>query len=301
MFVVRVFYAQNRRFTLGSFLRAWFGVPIFRLPSLAYTLKAYPCDVACSFNREDQFLSEREEPYPPFVLSNDTEKAVIEAGKLEMNKAVDAFNNEIGLFRDKLLLQPSEGNGTSLGAVCSTDTSFEGLLHRYFSSILPEHISTRTVYEYTLNTAYVSWVGRAAGVTSYHRIMCSNLVDWRRRFQYITLESFIRDQDIPLAFMNCVDKGNGDVLLNLENLGHEEAPFVEGLNVELLPFQRQTLQWALERETTPGGLYSFLLARLPLEEHVYYDPLFESLSYKKPKLVRGGIIADEMGLGKTVR
>jgi SWI/SNF-related matrix-associated actin-dependent regulator of chromatin subfamily A3 len=96
-------------------------------------------------------------------------------------------------------------------------------------------------------------------------------------------------------------KSINGILVHLENLGHGEAPFVEGLNVELLPFQRQTLQWALERETTPGGLQSFLSTKLPSLEEFYYHPVFESVSREKPKLVRGGIIADEMGLGKTVR
>jgi hypothetical protein len=33
--------------------------------------------------------------------------------------------------------------------------------------------------------------------------------------------------------------------------------------VELLEFQRQSVQWALERETTPGGVQSFLWVKLP--------------------------------------
>jgi SWI/SNF-related matrix-associated actin-dependent regulator of chromatin subfamily A3 len=88
--------------------------------------------------------------------------------------------------------------------------------------------------------------------------------------------------------------------------GHEEAPFVEGLNVELLPFQRQTLQWALEREKNPGGLQSYLWAKLPSvkdkkSRNIYYSPLLGEFRNRRPNLIRGGIIADEMGLGKTVR
>jgi SWI/SNF-related matrix-associated actin-dependent regulator of chromatin subfamily A3 len=96
------------------------------------------------------------------------------------------------------------------------------------------------------------------------------------------------------------------LLVHLENLGHEEAPFVEGLNVELLPYQRQTLQWALDREQNPGGLQSFLWTKLPHVEDenvpdLYYNLLLQKITTEKPKLVRGGIIAEEMGLGKTVR
>jgi hypothetical protein len=47
----------------------------------------------------------------------------------------------------------------------------------------------------------------------------------------------------------------------LENLSHEEVlhhdidGFVDGF--ELLPFQRQSLKWAVERELTPGGIQSY--------------------------------------------
>lgn len=87
---------------------------------------------------------------------------------------------------------------------------------------------------------------------------------------------------------------------HLENRGHAAAPFVEGLTVELLPFQSQSLQWALERETSPGGLQSFFWTKLPLSTVAYYNPILGMITSKKPNLVRGGIIAEQMGLGKTV-
>jgi len=94
------------------------------------------------------------------------------------------------------------------------------------------------------------------------------------------------------------------VMEHLENLHHAPIPFVEGLNIELLEFQRQSVQWALERETTPGGVQSFLWAKLPsvaeAGQDLYYSPILERFRRDKPQLVRGGIIAEEMGLGKTV-
>jgi SNF2 family DNA or RNA helicase len=95
------------------------------------------------------------------------------------------------------------------------------------------------------------------------------------------------------------------LLEHLENLHHPSpVPLVEGLNVELLAFQRQSVQWALERETTPGGIQSFLWPKLPSVaepgEELYYSPILERFRRDKPHLVRGGIIAEEMGLGKTV-
>ena len=94
-----------------------------------------------------------------------------------------------------------------------------------------------------------------------------------------------------------------DVMLQVENLGHESEDCVEGLKIDLLDFQRQSLKWALERELTPGGVQSFFWPKLPTpagQGDLYYNPLMNSFRKDKPALVRGGIIAEQMGLGKTV-
>jgi hypothetical protein len=87
----------------------------------------------------------------------------------------------------------------------------------------------------------------------------------------------------------------------MENLGHAAAEFVEGLTIELLPFQSQTLEWAKEREQTPGGINSFLWPKLPLgnasDAELYFNPILGQLTDTKPPLSRGGIIAEQMGLG----
>jgi SNF2 family DNA or RNA helicase len=93
-------------------------------------------------------------------------------------------------------------------------------------------------------------------------------------------------------------------MLQLEGIGHEKVDFVEGLNVELLDFQRQTLKWTLERENTPGGIQSYFWAKLPgvpdRKDDLYYNPIVQRFRKDKPRVVRGGFIAEEMGLGKTV-
>jgi hypothetical protein len=106
------------------------------------------------------------------------------------------------------------------------------------------------------------------------------------------------------ADLNNKTKSMKGLLDHLENIHHPSpVPFVEGLNVELLAFQRQSVQWALERETTPDGVQSFLWGKLPsvaeADQDVYYSPILERFRRDKPRLVRGGIIAEEMGLGKT--
>lgn len=98
---------------------------------------------------------------------------------------------------------------------------------------------------------------------------------------------------------------NGGLMEHLENIGHEAELTCEGLTVELLDFQKQTLRWALERETIPGGVQALFWPQVPVQvdgnkRNVYFCPISGQFRTDKPKLVRGGIIAEEMGLGKTV-
>lgn len=46
-------------------------------------------------------------------------------------------------------------------------------------------------------------------------------------------------------------------IASFESLGHDSEEHVDGLNVSLLPFQKQALKWAIERETMPDGIQSF--------------------------------------------
>lgn len=120
---------------------------------------------------------------------------------------------------------------------------------------------------------------------------------------------FLNNRPCRLAqFMSSIS----GIMLQLENTGHEEVNFVDGLNVELLEFQRQTLKWALERETIPGGIQRLVWAPLPEDstrqkdlanaecQTPYFSPILSRFRKTAPKVVRGGFIAEEMGLGKTV-
>jgi hypothetical protein len=69
-------------------------------------------------------------------------------------------------------------------------------------------------------------------------------------------------------------------------------------------FQSQTVQWATEREQTPGGVNAFLWIKVPSvaqpNRDLYFGPILTELTATKPKPARGGIIAEQIGLGKTV-
>jgi hypothetical protein len=90
------------------------------------------------------------------------------------------------------------------------------------------------------------------------------------------------------------------LMQHLENRGHPEVAAVDGLTVELLPYQKQSVQWAKERETVAGGIQRFLWTKLPhvdddRVDDLYYCPLLGKFSKEKPQLARGGIIAEMMG------
>ena len=99
------------------------------------------------------------------------------------------------------------------------------------------------------------------------------------------------------------------LMQHLENLGHEAAPQPEGINVELMDFQKQALAWAIERENTKGGLNSFLWVELPKKAKgvrrgysstLWFSPMLDMVTRQRPSTARGGFICEQMGLGKTV-
>jgi len=87
-------------------------------------------------------------------------------------------------------------------------------------------------------------------------------------------------------------------LCDLENLGYTPAPAIEGLTVELLDFQSQTLQWALDMERLEGGINRRLYAPLLNSENeatgFWFSPYLNHFTAKQPGDVRGGFICEEV-------
>jgi hypothetical protein len=83
-----------------------------------------------------------------------------------------------------------------------------------------------------------------------------------------------------------------------------------GLNATLLPFQRQTVQFMLDRENGTFGIndcfwrtYIFTPDASTNSSDggpLYYFPLAGELRLHHPPVVKGALICEEMGLGKTV-
>ena len=193
---------------------------------------------------------------------------------------VETFNGAVEQRRKNLALEASSGSQL-LGGTCVGGSSFDGTLKRFFEDIFAECIKEGVSY-------------RGGG---YKSLVC---------------DTFLSPDDYNMALATRDDASKlheqvtslNTVLEHLENRGHAPAPHVGGLTVALLPFQSQSLQWAIERETTPGGIQSFFWTKLPQvaepNTDLYFNPIIGKLSTSKPALVRGGIIASQMGLGKTV-
>ena len=270
---------------------------------------------------EDRIKRYEQYSIPPFVVGDPALCPTQEKAATEMRKALQKHNDDV----KHNLTQLSLNSGTTsdlLGGVCSAQIGLTGILRGYFREIFAEDVlrfrSNGQVFAFS---RFKSWIERELGLRSRHRTMRRSgepLIDEEKDFletkgRHTNFESYLNDEDHVLAMTNLSEdcyslkletasmKG---MLDHLENLHHASVPFVDGLTVELLEFQRQSVQWALERETTPGGVQSFLWAKLPYVAEpghdLYFNPILERFSKDKPRLARGGIIAEEMGLGKTV-
>lgn len=193
-----------------------------------------------------------------------------------------------------------------LGGVCPTGNNLETILKNYFSECLPDEFARDG------GVAVHRVANTVAGLQSQHRPVRRFGNEFAYNSESFDPESLLGPEEAAMHTIRY--KGSeiikkkvnslATLLTHCENLGHAEAPFVEGLNVELLPFQRQSLKWAIERETMPGGVQSLHWAKVPLPanatEELYFNPLLGMFSKTKPNCVRGGWICEQMGMGKTI-
>lgn len=79
------------------------------------------------------------------------------------------------------------------------------------------------------------------------------------------------------------------------------------LNIDLYPFQEQTVRWMLDKEDDFFSINdyfweerSFTNLRNSERNYFYYFPRAGELRLCKPPSTRGGMVTEEMGLGKTI-
>ena len=191
----------------------------------------------------------------------------------------------------KLKLLCSSGNDAE-GHICDSDTSLVGIFKRLYSEKLIGFLDNGRCKEYI---AFLPKIlkGEEHAMTKTYYCLAQVILGYKGAFFfYAFLQSHLKQYgDDTLA----------SLLRQIENLGHEGVDYVEGLNCELLEFQRQSLKWALERETMPGGIQRLFWGKVPddasrAEKDLWYNPLTNRFRRGPPTLVRGGFIAEEMGL-----
>ena len=298
---------------ISKVLGAWFNVFPFSLSELCGPIRAKDNEKPAT----TAYGRDRVEPIkvPPFVLKGPEHVLAYEKIAAEMKNAVVEHNENMKTNMAKLSLNSSSGSDL-VGGVCFSELGLDGILKRYCREMFPEdaHSASSCL---SCDSANRPWIERDAGRCSAHRQMRQSgtplISSWGEATKNTYFHSYLGEEDRVLAhsnlradctFIHDSTRSLKGVLDHLENLHHPSVPFVDGLTVELLEFQRQSVQWALERETTPGGVQSFLWAKLPSVAEpghdLYFNPILERFSKDKPRLARGGIIAEEMGLGKTV-
>jgi hypothetical protein len=297
---------------LTEFLGSWFGVFPFRLADVNGLLRADSEDAPLEICTLRGKLSV---PLPPFTMEKETSQAFVDAASKKQNEMGTRQNESVDQRESTYAL--ASGTGCSvLGGLCTNETDFAGMLKRYFREIFPDIVMKARSSDRAMVT-------NELGIVSHHRAMrriekwivpagCGNTLPPPSDPSHMHA-SFLSGEEYAFAMTSIQKDANrihdktktlNGIMDHLEDLGHAVAPFVDGLTVELLPFQSQTVQWATEREQTPGGVNAFLWTKLPSvaqpNTDLYFSPILEELTVTKPMLARGGIIAEQMGLGKTV-
>ena len=292
-------------------LGCWFDVFPFTLADLSTGLQAKDSNI----ERRKEWMRHSSIPIPPYRHKEEAKRHEMCAKTKEEKAALVAYKPAARAVRNKLNFFSSAG--TYGGGVSSTDTSLEGGLRRFFTEKLIDEQSSN---QSNTDRVRSGWIGRSLKIVSHHRDMrkpSGSLA--HSNSSSPTFGSYLRDEDHALLVENVSGKTRSiyertktfpGLMQHLENLGHKAAPQPEGINVELMDFQKQALAWAIERENTEGGLNSFLWIELPKKAKgvrpgysntLWFSPMLDMVTTQKPSTAaRGGFICEQMGLGKTV-
>ena len=228
--------------------------------------------------------------------------------RVEMDDVIDTLREQLSLrleslssakdeYESQLTMTSSDGSRFG-GGVCVRDSSnpFRNSMIRLFSEHFPSMMSRH--WENDDLVASCQGATRRQKYSRYDSIFGFETAIATQAY----FESDASDCDYQKHRVS-TKPSIKDLMVRVENLGHGSEDCVEGLKIELLEFQRQSLKWALECERTPNGVQSFFWSKIPTSDgqgDLYYHPILKSFRKDKPALVRGGFIAEQMGLGKTV-
>ena len=286
--VVRLFFfTKNSGYEqdwlrMSTLLSVWYGLDHFTLEEVCYPLRAEG-----SINWS-QLHTEVKSQMP-----NCTDNFVEELER-DLEKRRGTYNKSLQDSLGSLALLSGSRSPLDGTRACN-DASFRGVLRRY----LRAHF-----HHFVTSMIPISELIRQSASSRNPRIV-------RRPstcFEYVMKPADLlisnRTMKADASVLHDTHSNIKGMMSSLENLGHGTVDFVEGLKVELLEFQKQSVKWALERESIKGGVQSLLWTKLPRDQgrnkDVYFCPISGMVQDQAPSVIRGGLIAAEMGLGKTV-
>lgn len=309
-FASRTNELKNNSARISMVLGCWFDIFPFTLADLSMGLKPKDSNV----ERRKEWMRHGSIPIPPYRHKHEHERHELCSKTREEKAALTAYKPAAKSVRGKLSFFSSAG--AYGGGISSTDTSLEGALRRFFTEKLIDESANGS----NNDRVRTGWIGRKIKIVSHHRDMRKPSASLSRNSHNDppTFSSYLRDEDHALLVENVGAKTKSiyertktfpGLMQHLENLGHKAAPQPDGINVELMDFQKQALSWAIERENTEGGLNSYLWVELPKKvkgvrpgysHSLWFSPILDMVTNQRPQTARGGFICEQMGLGKTV-
>jgi hypothetical protein len=296
---------------MNRFLGCWFGLFPFPLRDICGNLT--PSNTVLAHLK---YLASAGESVslPP----NSIKYADLAADPTELKAALESLEAQCEELSASRSLSGSSTSSTLLGSTCQSEVDFSSVLKRYYTETFAELIRR---FERADETFLEAWCMQQLGLNSRHRQVMrvsryqssceadvSQYHGSRHSEQVRTLWTILDPKDALLALSLCTSADTlyqqvttlEGLMQHLENRGHPEVTAIDGLTVELLPFQKQSVQWAKERESVAGGIQRFLWTKVPLVDDelvgdLYYCPLLGKFSKVQPQVARGGIIGEMMG------
>ena len=300
----------------ARFLGAWYSVFPFKLSELTYGLPLEYLVTEQQIKGFHRRLSRHLTPQEKHYLKNSDLRKTLDDENIEEFRAYNEESKAI----DSSLSFISSSSHKRTGGFCDNDTTFRGTLRRYFRETLADDLLSFDWCE-SQNIFGISPAGQAllGSISTHRKMRFPGLPNQSRSSIFPThgVRSYLNSNDLWLLLKffgqqikdkrrDCSTTING-LLTELENLRHEPIDHIDGFsnNLQLLDFQRETVMWAYERETMPGGIQEFLWTKLPsASKHVsatevvpvdvYFSPVLNILKTEKPSIIRGGFIAEQM-------
>jgi hypothetical protein len=167
-----------------------------------------------------------------------------------------------------------------------------------------EFLGGKNPFDNSLKGVFTGYFREAFAVEFEKSLLASSKsLDPKSRLNFLVSEDF-EDMDISMLKKSCQSiaesmTSSKGVMQHLENIGHSAAmPSINNTKKNLLPFQLETLKWAIERENMIGGVQSLLWTEISTADgQLFFNPALGCFSRDAPSLFWGGVFNENENLG----